>query len=146
MELEAAIDYVKKCRPQINMGHIQRLTCVRFYNQIHGIENQEEFLCPDKIETTPTIEENGVVTKDFNLNANEIINNYPEAQISVGSPDTILDEKITQTNIDLKENESSELNPVKKLELLKLEELNRELQQSDQEEDRDGWILLDEEI
>jgi hypothetical protein len=37
LSVEEAIEYVKKRRPQINMGKIQRNICFDYYNKIHGI-------------------------------------------------------------------------------------------------------------
>lgn len=38
LSVEDAIEFVKKRRPQINMGKIQRNVCFDYYNKIHGIE------------------------------------------------------------------------------------------------------------
>jgi atypical dual specificity phosphatase len=40
MTVEEAVDYVKKRRPQINMGKIQLNICYSYYNLLHGIQTE----------------------------------------------------------------------------------------------------------
>jgi atypical dual specificity phosphatase len=50
MTVEEAIDYVKKRRPQINMGKIQQNICYSYYNILHGIQNTEPIISKENQE------------------------------------------------------------------------------------------------
>jgi hypothetical protein len=73
LSVEDAIDFVKKRRPQINMGKIQRNICFDYFNKIHGIEPQpgNATRC-DRLSDSNSVEEH-VYPDEFCLLDDEIV-------------------------------------------------------------------------